>query len=170
LVRTPLIVRSKATRQRYFGALVFMVIACVPFVFFATGIASIEDSNTIVMIGIALFLYSLFSMANTFLGYPQLLLAGDRLTLIQAPLWDKRFDLSGLGAAYPLLTPSGRSMQMALAFRTEEEEAAHRAAEKFPHAPELSEAAITVPIGGLVGNDIDKADAVAADINAHRGF
>jgi hypothetical protein len=140
----------------------------VPFIYFMIGIESFEGSGSIVYIGIGLIIYSLGSMANTFLGYPQLLLSGDRLTLITAPLWDKRVDLSGLGAAYPIVQPSGRSTQMALAFRTAEEEAAHRAAEKFPHAPELSEAAITVPIGGLVGNDLEKAEAVAADINAHR--
>ena len=50
------------------------------------------------------------------------------------------------------------------------DEAVLRAAEQYPHAPELAEAARTVDIAYIVGHDVEKGEALAAEINRHRGL
>jgi hypothetical protein len=167
VTRPPLLVRSVITGKRYWAAVVFMLIAFVPVGLIVAGIAG---PGRILFVSAALVVLSLFSMANAFLGYPRLMLSGQNLTLWANPFWPKRMDLTPFGHAYAVHHMVRGFLQTALAFRTAEDEAAHRAAETFPQAPEYDEAAAKLPIMHFVGNDLDKAEVLAAEINAHRGI
>jgi hypothetical protein len=167
-LRPPLIVRSIVTGRRYLAGLVFMLIGCIPFVFLATGFAT--PPPTIAAIAVGLIAYGPLSMANAFLGYPRLILSGDSLNIWTNPFWPTRHDLLPYGAAYAVHQKTRYGLGTALAFRTAGDEAAHRATEKFPFAPEYEEAAHTININSFVGTDTAKGEALAAEINAHRGL
>ena len=165
--RPPLLVRSVITPYRYRAAILFILIALIPFGFIAAGIA---EPGRIIFISVLLIILSLLSAANAFLGYPRLRVSGQQLTLISNPLWERRIDLTPYGQAYAVHHMVRGFLQTALAFRTLADETAHRAQEKYPQAPEYEEAAEKLSLMHLVGNDLDKAEALAGEINAHRGM
>ena len=165
--RPPLLVRSVITPHRYRASVMFIVIALIPIGLIAAGLA---EPGRIIFVSVALIILSLLSAANAFLGYPRLRLSGQQLTLISNTLWERRMDLSPYGQAYAVHHMVRGFLQTALAFRTLADEAAHRAEEKYPQAPEYDEAAAKLSLMHLVGNDLDKAEALAREINAHRGM
>jgi hypothetical protein len=168
MVRAPLIVHSVIEGRRYLAALVFMLIGCVPLVLLGLGI--VRPPALILIVSTALIFFGPISAANTWLGYPRLTLTGNRLILDSSYFTSKKYDLTPLGAAYVAFYPKGRGLATDLIFRSAEDEAAHRAAEKFPHAPEPTEAVEKISINAFVGHDVDKGEALAKEINAHRGF
>jgi hypothetical protein len=165
--RPPLLVRSVITPYRYRTAVVFILIALIPFGLIAAGIAG---PGSIILVSAILIALSLLSAANAFLGYPRLRLSGQQLTLIASPFRERRMDLGSYGQAYAVHHIVRGFLQTALAFRTLADEAAHRDKEKYPQAPEYEEAAMKLSLMHLVGNDLDKAEALAKEINAHRGM
>lgn len=167
-LRPPLIVRSVVNGRRYLTALVLALIATIPFGLLALGIA--RPPPTIVVVAVLLFGYSICAAANTFLGYPRLFLSGNVLTIWSNPFWPGRTDLSPYGPAYAVHRRTRAGLGTALAFRTAADEAAHRAAEKFPFGPEFEEAAKTIAIDIFVGRETEKAEALEAEINVHRGL
>jgi hypothetical protein len=167
VVRPPLLVRSVVTGRRYLAGLVFMLIGLIPFGFLAAGFAN--PPPAIILVGLGLIAYGPLSMANTFLGYPRLTLTGNSLSVWTNPFWPTRTDLAPCGQAYAVHNRTRHGLGTALAFRTVADEAAHRAAEKFPFAPEFEEAAKTININSFVGIDMARGEALAAAINAHRG-
>jgi hypothetical protein len=166
--RPPLLVRSLVTGRRYLSGGLIFLIGAAPFIMLATGIA--EPPGTIMIVAIGLMIYAPFMIANTFLGYPRLVLSGSQLAIWNNALWPTRHDLDGYGSAYALLHYVRGIPQAMLVFRTSDDEAEHRSAEKFRYAPEYEETALKLPIAHFVGPDVEKAEALAEAINAHRGI
>lgn len=167
-MRAPLIVRSVIEGQRYRTALVVLLIGSGVFALMAFDV--LRPPPTILAVAGLLVVYAPLSAANVFLGYPRLFLSGNRLTIWTNPLWPARIDLSPYGAAYAVHHSTRTGLATFLAFRTAADEAAHRAAEKYPFAPDYAEAAKTIDIGTFVGAGTARAEALAAEINAHRGL
>jgi len=84
------------------------------------------------------------------------------------PFWAGRHELPGYGPAYGVLHYVRGMPQTVLAFRTAEDEARHRAEEKFAFAPDYGDAALTLPTAHFVGADVEKTEALAAALNRHR--
>lgn len=168
MARPPLLIRSVIAGRRYLAALIFFAVGLTPLVLLSTGVAS--PPGLIVLVSVFLVAFGPLSAINVFLGYPRLVLSGNQLSIWNHPFWPKRYDLWPYGEAYAVLHKTRRSLTMELAFRSAEAETAHRAAEKFPYAPEHEDADLAIPIGNFVGRDTDKADALAAEINQHRSL
>lgn len=168
--RPPLLVKSVARRQLYLGGLSFIALACVPPLLLVLGIADFTAQPSIAVAMAGCVLYGLYLIANTYLGYPQMRLSGNRLTVVGSLFLARRYDLAGLGHAYVALYDGRYSRHAVLLFRDAAAEAAHRAAEPYPHEPEREEAAMEIPVDRFVGFDTDKGAALAAEINAHRGL
>jgi xanthosine utilization system XapX-like protein len=167
MVRTPLLVRSVVNGKRILAALLFIVIGLIPFGFLAAGSGAPPH---IVLIGIGLIGYSILSLMNIFLEYPRLVLTGDQLAIWPHMFWPKRYDLTPYGPAYAVHHNTRAGLGTVLGFRTLADEAAHRAEEKFAYAPTYEEAALKIPADNFVARDTEKAEALAAQINAHCGL
>jgi hypothetical protein len=166
--RPPLLVRSIVTGKRYRNAVIFLAIGLLPFALWLSGF--LVPPIQIIVVGVGLIGYSVMLAANVFLEYPRLLLTGDALIISPSPFTSKRTELAGLGQAYAVHNMENGFLNTVLAFRTTEDEAAHRAAEKYPQPPETEEAELLVPIVNFVGVDTDKAEDLAKEINVHRGM
>lgn len=164
--RPPLLVRSLVTRRRYLAAAVIFLIGLVPLVLLATGMA--DPPGAVVVAGLGLLAGGPMMAANAFLGYPRLLLSAQQLTIWNNPFWPVRHELTGYGPAYGVLHYVRGMPQTVLAFRAAEDEARHRAEEKFAFAPDYGDAALTLPTAHFVGADVEKTEALAAAINRHR--
>lgn len=168
MARAPLVVRSVVVGRHYIAAAVITTLGV--FILALWGFDVLRPPPLIIIVSVLLLLGGPVIAANTFLGYPQLIVAGNRLVLKENPFAVRRLDLAGLGAAYVTKYQRRRGIHTALVFRSAVEEAAHRAAEPYPYAPEIEEAAANLTINAVVGGDIDKAEELAAEINRHRGL
>src|SRR5262245_66147126 len=100
MARPPLLVRSVAAPALYRGALFFIGIGLIPPLLLVIGIADFTRAPVVLGATIGCILYGLWLAANTFLQYPRLRLAGEKLTIEASPLTVKTHDLGGLGPAY----------------------------------------------------------------------
>ncbi len=165
--RPPLVVRSLVPARRYLTAVAISALGGM-----ALAVAVFTGDHRLSIIGLGSFLVLVGPgiAANTFLGYPRLVLTGDRLLIETTPFTIRRYDLDAFAEAYLAHTPGRRGMAVDLVFRTRRAEAAHRSAEKFPFAPEPGDVSLRVSVTTFVADDVDKGEALAAAINTHRGL
>ena len=168
--RPPLLVRSVAVPALYRGGLVFIGIGLIPPLLLVFGIADFTEVPVVLAATVGCVLYGLWLAANTFLQYPRLRLTGEKLTIEASPLTVKTHDLDGLGPAYFSLYDGPQARHAVLLFRDREMEAVHRAKEKFPHEPDRGDAILEIAVDRFVSFNVDKGEALAREINAHRGL
>lgn len=170
MVRAPLLMKTIAAPALYRGALVFIAIGLSPLLLLAFGIADFTRNGVVVAAVVCCILYGLWLAVNTFLQYPRLRLVGERLTIEASPFTVKVHELDGLGPAYFSLYDSARGRHAVLLFRDTETEQLHRAAEEQPHEPDRADAIMEIAVDRFVSFDVDKGEALAKAINAHRGL
>ncbi|WP_417580989.1 hypothetical protein [Pelagibacterium sp.] len=153
------------------------IIGQLPYVLFGVGMLWLSSLSSwtdiqdfflwlvLFMFGLAALGSSLYFVACALSGYPKIVLMDGLLISFGMMNRSLHLDLSNHGKAE--VVQFGRSTQTALAFHTVQEEAVLAKA-GLAHSPTSLNAAKLFPLTQSVGNDLDRAQEIADQINAYR--
>lgn len=172
---SPVIIHPFRPWLLYRFALIFIVIGLSPPILIwllgSDGDAGRISPGLAIVGGIICIGYGLAVAANTFLRYPLLRIEPDRVTLARTPLTQKTIEnLGELGPAYVVQHKLNGFPHTDLVFRLAADEAAHQAKIGHPSPPEHDQVVERLPLDRLTGNDLQVAQAIAAEINSQRGL